>query len=121
MENTTEVRVKRSEQDIETLRRTQSAMLDRFDSIYKTLVETRNIATENRSRLKRVEERLGRVEDRLGRIEDRLELLEEVVLENRSIILENRAIIRENRAILLNIADHLGLTLETPPQRPQPD
>lgn len=93
MEDTTEVRVRRAEQDIETLRRTQSAMLDRYDTIYKTLVETRDIAAENRERLERVE--------------GRLKLLEEVVL-------ENRALIEENRAILLSIAEHLGLTWEKP-------
>ena len=109
LENSTDVRIKRVEQDIETLRTTQSALLDRYDVIYRTLVETREIAAENRSRLERVE--------------SRLKLVEEVVLENRAIMLENRDMIRENRAImlqnreiLLNIADHLDLTLETPPR-----
>lgn len=100
MEDTTEVRVRRSEQDIETLRKTQSAMLDRFDVIYRTLKETRDIAAENRERLERVKERL--------------ELVEEVVL-------ENRALIEENRAILLSIAEHLGLTWEKPSGRGQSD
>ncbi len=100
MENLTEVRIKRAEQDIETLRTTQSALLDHDDRIYRTLVETRNIALENRTRLERVE--------------DRLKLVEDVVLENRAMILENRAMIREIHAIVLSIADHLDLTLETP-------
>ena len=100
MENTDQVRIRRSEQDIETLRKTQSAMLDRYDTIYKTLVETRDIAAENRERLERVEERL--------------ELVEEVVL-------ENRALIEENRAILVSIAEHLGLTWEKPSGRGQSD
>lgn len=100
MEDTTEVRVRRSEQDIETLRKTQSAMLDRFDVIYRTLKETRDIAAENRERLERVE--------------GRLKLLEEVVL-------ENRALIEGNRAILLSIAEHLGLTWEKPSGRGQSD
>ncbi len=52
----TEVRIRRSEQDIETLRKTQDALLNRYDGIYKTLVETRDIATENRRRLDRLEE-----------------------------------------------------------------
>lgn len=34
---------------------------------------------------------------------------------------ENRDILLENRAILHAIADHFDLTLETPPQGPQPD
>ena len=100
MENTDQVRIRRSEQDIETLRKTQSAMLDRYDTIYKTLVETRDIAAENRERLERVEERL--------------EMIEEVVL-------ENRALIEENRAILISIAEHLGLTWEKPGGRGQSD
>ena len=100
VENTTEVRVRRSEQDIETLRTTQSALINRFDEIYRTLKQTRDIAAENR--------------ERLERIEDRQKLLEDIVLENRDIV-------RENRDILLAIADHLDLTLETPPQGPQPD
>lgn len=100
MENTDQVRIRRSEQDIETLRKTQNAMLDRYDTIYKTLVETRDIAAENRERLERVE--------------GRLKLLEEVVL-------ENRALIEENRAILLSIAEHLGLTWEKPSGRGQSD
>lgn len=88
-----ELRMKRAEQDIETLRTAQSALIDQFDSFGKTLTETRDIARDNRSRLERVEERL--------------ELLEEVVLENRDLI-------RENRAILLAIADHLDLSYEKP-------
>jgi len=100
LENSTDVRIKRAEQDIETLRTTQSALLDRYDVIYRTLVETREIAAENRSQLERVE--------------SRLKLVEEVVLENRAIMLQNLE-------ILLNIADHLDLTLETPPQGDQPD
>lgn len=98
-EITTATRVKRAEQDIETLRTTQSAMLNHFDRLHKTMKETRDIADENRSRLERVE--------------TRLQLIEEVVLENRDMI-------RENRKILLNIADHLDLTLETP-DSDQPD
>ncbi len=99
VENMADVRLKRAEQDIETLRSTQNAMLDRFDEIYRTLKETRDIAAENR-------ERLDKVEKRLERVEDRLKLVEEVVL--------------ENRVILYTIADHLDLTLEKPPGT-QPD
>lgn len=100
MENMADVRLKRAEQDIETLRTTQNALLNRYDGIYRTLVETRDIAAENRERLERVEERL--------------EMIEEVVL-------ENRALIEENRAILLSIAEHLGLTWEKPSGRGQSD
>lgn len=128
VEDTSAVRLRRVEQDIETLRTTQNAVLDRFDSINRTLQETRDLAAENR-------ERLERVEGRLERVEGRLELLEEVVLENRAIMLENRtmmrenrtmmrenrAIIRENRSLLLMIADHLDLTLEKPDLGSQPD
>ena len=128
MQNSTDVRVRRAEQDIETLRTTQNRILERIDSFAGTLEATREIASENRSRLERVESRLERVESRLERVdsrvervESRLKLVEEVVLENRAIMLENRDMIRENHAILLNIADHLDLTLETPPQGDQPD
>ena len=135
MQNSTDVRIRRAEQDIETLRTTQNRILDRIDSFAGTLEATREIAAENRSRLERVESRLERVESRLERVdsrvervESRLKLVEEVVLENRAIVLENRDMIRENRDmirenrdILLNIADHLDLTLETPPQDSQSD
>ena len=107
MENMADVRLERAERDIETLRKTQNAMLDRFDEIYRTLKETRDIAAENR-------ERLDKVEKRLERVEDRLKLVEEVVL-------ENRALIEENRAILISIAEHLGLTWEKPSGRGQSD
>ena len=93
VENMADVRLKRAEQDIETLRSTQSAVLERFDEIYRTMKETRDIAAENRERLERVEERLDRIEE--------LSL--------------------ENRAVLFAIADHLDLTLQTPPHDPQPD
>ena len=86
-----EVRIKRSEQDIETLRKTQNRLLDRYDGIYKTLVETRDIADENRERLERMEERVNRIEE----------------------------LALENRAILFAIADHLDLTYEKPSQGPQ--
>ncbi len=88
-----ELRMKRAEQDIETLRTAQSALIDQFAGFADTLDEALEIARDNRSRLERVEERL--------------ELLEEVVLENRDLI-------RENRAILLAIADHLDLSYEKP-------
>lgn len=104
---TAEIRLKRAEQDIETLRSTQSAILERVDSFEEMLTESRDITRDNQRRLERLEE-VVRDNHR------RLELLEEVVLENRSIILDNRR-------ILLAIADHLDLTMEMPPQDPQSD
>ena len=95
-----EIRQKRVENDIETLRNTQSALMDRIDSFADTLNETRDIALANQSRLDRVEQ---------------------ICAENRALILENRALLLENRSILLAIADHLDLTYEVPPQSPQPD
>lgn len=83
-----DVRINRAEQDIETLRSTQSALMDRFDSFADTLDEVLKIARDNRSRLDGIDARLNQ--------------LEEVVL--------------ENRAILLAIADHLDLTYEKPAQ-----
>lgn len=56
MENVIDIRVKRSELDIETLRNTQNDLLEHYDGIYKTMAETHNIATENRERLNRIEE-----------------------------------------------------------------
>ncbi|MDE2750219.1 MAG: hypothetical protein OXI34_14780 [Chloroflexota bacterium] len=56
MQSMDDVRLRRTEQDIETLRKTQSALLERYDRIYKTLVETRDIAADNRRRLDRLEE-----------------------------------------------------------------
>lgn len=135
MENITDVRVKRAEQDIETLRKTQSALLDRYDIIYQTMQDMRDVVLDNRNRLERVEDRLKLLEDivlenrdimrqnRDGIRENRKMLQEnrKMVLENRKMILENRDIILENRNILFAIADHLDLTLETPPPNSQPD
>ncbi len=81
-----ELRMKRAEQDIETLRTTQRALVDRFAGIAHTLDEVREIVSYNRARLDVVEARLDQ--------------LDQVVL--------------ENRAILLAIADHLDLTYEKP-------
>lgn len=39
-----EIRFKRTEQDIETLRSTQTALMDRIDSFAEMLEETRDIA-----------------------------------------------------------------------------
>ena len=81
-----EIRLKRTEQDIETLRSTQSALMDRIGSLSEILEEARDIALDNRSRLDKIELRLDR--------------LEELAL--------------ENRAILFAIADHLNLSYEKP-------
>ncbi len=89
----TELRMKRAQQDIETLRTAQSALIDQFAGYADTLDEVLEIARDNRSRLDRVETRLDAIEARLNQ-------LEEVVL--------------ENRAILLAIADHLDLSYEKP-------
>ena len=88
-----ELRMKRAEQDIETLRTTQRALVDRFAGIAVSLDEVREIVSYNRARLDRIEARLDVVEARLDQ-------LDQVVL--------------ENRAILLAIADHLDLTYEKP-------
>ncbi len=88
-----EIRLKRTEQDIETLRSTQSALMDRIGSLSETLEEARDIALDNRSRLDKIELRLDR--------------LEELAL--------------ENRAILFAIADHLDLSYEKPDRDSQLD
>ncbi len=62
----TELRMKRAQQDIETLRTAQSALIDQFAGYADTLDEVLEIARDNRSRLNQ---------------------LEEVVLENRAILL----------------------------------
>ncbi len=61
-----ELRMKRAQQDIETLRTAQSALIDKFAGYADTLDEVLEIARDNRSRLNQ---------------------LEEVVLENRAILL----------------------------------
>lgn len=81
-----EIRLNRTEQDIETLRSTQSALMAQIGSFAGTLEEALDIARDNQKRLDRVEQRLDR--------------LEELCL--------------ENRAILLAIADHLDLSYEKP-------
>ncbi|MCY4060734.1 MAG: hypothetical protein OXG53_00035 [Chloroflexi bacterium] len=121
LEDTTEVRIKRSEQDIEALRKTQNRLLDRYDGIYKALVETRDIADENRQRLDSIENRQMQMEDRQIQMEDRLKRMEDRQkrIEDRQdsterVLLECIAAIRENRQILLSIAGSIGLTIEIP-------
>lgn len=116
-----EIRLRRAEQDIETLRSTQSAMLQRIDSFSDTLTETRDIAAENRKRLERVEDRLTLLEEVVLENRDLIRENRDMILENRKLILENRDLILDNRKILLAIADHLDLTLELPPQDPPSD
>lgn len=114
MENTSEVRIRRSEQDIETLRKTQDALLNRYDGIYKTLVETRDIADENRQRLESIEKRLYSIENRQKQMEDRQKRMEDLQNSLEQIALEHSAAILEVHNILLSIADSLDLTLEKP-------
>ncbi len=123
-----ELREQRVEQDIETLRSTQNAVLDRFDRFAETHREVRDIVYDNRDRLGRLESRMDRLEVRMDRFELRLEALElrlqalearmerieQGVAENRAMIIENRDAIRENRAILVSIADHFGLNYPKP-------
>ncbi len=97
-----ELRIKRAEKDIETLRSTQSALMDRVDSFSDTLDEVLEIARGNRTRLDGIDSRLDGIDSRLDSIEARQNQIEEVVL--------------ENRVILFAIADHLDLTLEKPTQ-----
>ncbi len=119
--DTTETRLNRAENDIETLRTTQSNILGHLDSYSKTLNETRDIADENRQKLVSIEnrqiqmenrqmqmdDRQIQMEDRQKRMDDRQDSIERVVL-------ENSAAIRENRIILLSLAEHAGLTIEIP-------
>lgn len=95
-----EIRLNRTEQDIETLRSTQSALMERIASFAGTLEEGLDIVRDNQKRLDGIDTRLDGIDTRLDSIEARLNQLEEVVL--------------ENRVILLAIADHLDLTLEKP-------
>jgi len=109
-----EIRQKRVENDIETLRNTQSALMDRIDSFAETLEEVRDIALDNQARLNRIERRLDAVDTRLDSVDTRLDRVEQIAAENRAIMLENRS-------ILISIADHLGLVYEVPPRSPQSD
>ncbi len=83
-----ELRMKRAEQDIETLRTTQRALVDRFAGIADSLDDVREIGSNNRTQ---PDPGAGPL-DRILQIE------------------------LENRAILLAIADHFDLTLEKPTQ-----
>ena len=112
--NTSASRINRSESDIETLRTTQTNILDHLDSYSKTLNETRDIAAENRERLGSIEDRQKRMDDRqqemandLKRLSDRQDLSEEMLL-------ELIGFARENRILLLSLAEHAGLTIEKP-------
>lgn len=126
--DTTETRLNRAENDIETLRTTQTNILDHLDSYSKTLNETRDIAAENRERLGRLEEialethnivrqnheRLGSMDDRQQEMDERLKRMEDRQDSSERIMLENSAAILEIRAILLSLAEHAGLTIPNP-------
>ena len=137
-----ELRQKRVENDIETLRSTQSGLMDRFESFAETLNETRDIALDNQSRLIRIEGRMDAFDSRMDGFDTRMDAFNNRLdgfdsrmdgferrmdaFNNRldrveQICAENRALILENREILLAIADHLGLVYEVPPKRPQSD
>lgn len=51
-----EIRLNRTEQDIETLRSTQSALMERIASFAGTLEEGLDLARDNQKRLDRLEE-----------------------------------------------------------------
>ncbi len=126
--DTTETRLNRVENDIETLRTTQANILDHLDSYSKTLKETRDIAAENRQRLDSIENRQMQMENRQKRIEDRQKRMEGRQNEMANdlkrntdrldsierVTLENSAAIHENRIILLSVATSMGLTIEKP-------
>jgi len=119
--DTTETRLTRVENDIETLRTTQANILDHLGSYSKTLNETRDIVDENRQRLDSIDNRLTRMEDRqkqmedrLKQMEDRLKRVEDRLDSSERVLLECVAAVRENRIILLNLAEHAGLTIEKP-------
>ena len=133
--DTTETRLNRVENDIETLRKTQANILDHLDSYSKTLNETRDIAAENRQKLESIEDRQIQMEDRQMQMEDRQMQMEDrqMQMEDRQkrmedrqkrmddrqdsserVLLECVAAIRENRIILLSLAEHAGLTIEIP-------
>ncbi|MCY3917182.1 MAG: hypothetical protein OXG49_14340 [Chloroflexi bacterium] len=119
--DTTETRLNRVENDIETLRTTQAKILLHLDSYSKTLNETRDIADENRQRLDRIENRLKLMDDRLKQMEDRQNEMANDLKRNTDrldsierVTLENSAAIHENRIILLSVATSMGLTFEKP-------
>ncbi len=140
--DTGEIRLRRAEEDIKTLRNTENRILDHLDGFSVTLNETRDIAADNRERLARVEGRLDSIEGRLDSIEGRLDSIEGRLdsienrldgienrldgIENRQkrmddrldlieeIALGNNAAILEIRQIVVSIADSLDLTFEKP-------
>ncbi len=119
--DTTETRQIRVENDIETLRKTQSNILDHLDGYSKTLNETRDIVDENRQRLDSIENRQKQMENRQKRMEDRQNEMANDLKRNTDrldsierVTLENSAAIHENRIILLSLATSMGLTIEKP-------
>ena len=116
-----EIRQKRVENDIETLRSTQSGLMDRIDSFAETLNETRDIALDNQSRLIRIERRMDGFDTRMDGFDTRMDAFNNRLDRVEQIGAENRALILENRGILLAIADHMGLVYEVPPRSPQSD
>ena len=130
-----EIRQKRVENDIETLRSTQSGLMDRIDSFAETIEETRDIALDNQSRLIRIERRMDGFDSRMDAFDSRMDAFDSRMdafntrmdgFNTRMDGFNNRLdrveqICAENRAILLAIADHLGLVYEVPPRSPQSD
>ena len=119
--DTTETRLNRVENDIETLRTTQAKILLHLDSYSKTLIETRDIVDENRQRLDSIENRQKQMEDRQKQMEDRQNEMANDLKRNTDrldsierVTLENSAAIHENRIILLSVATSMGLTFEKP-------
>ncbi len=116
-----EIRQKRVENDIETLRGTQSALMDSIDSFAETLEEVRDIALDNQARLNRIERRMDGFDSRMDGFETRMDAFNNRLDRVEQIGAENRALILENRGILLAIADHIGLVYKVPPRSPQSD
>lgn len=133
--DTSKSRINRAENDIETLRTTQTNILNHLDGYSKTLNETRDIAAENRERLGSIEDRQKQMDDRQKRMDDRQQDMDGRLkrLDDRQnemandikrntdrldnierVLLENSAAIRENRLILLSLAENAGLTIEKP-------
>lgn len=96
------------------MREAMYRLMKRMDGYEAAVLGLTEAVSQNGERLDTVEQRLDAVEQRLDAVEQRLDAVEQRLTTIEAVVLENRY-------ILLSIADHLDLTLERPPQNPQPD
>ncbi|MYD11282.1 MAG: hypothetical protein F4X02_14725 [Chloroflexi bacterium] len=112
--DTTETRLNRAEGDIETLRTTQTNILNHLDGYSKTLNETRGegAACDQDPQVDPVIASMDRTIATMDRSIARMKRMTAQMDRIIQIARENHAMLLENRAILLALAEHWGVTIE---------